>query len=222
MTLSDVTSGCKATVKSRDSKHIAIFDTETVEISEVDKRYISNLIKDNGISKYCCIKTIFEDSMIINFMTRKVLNSITIVDKDEQCYEWPDISIVRVNLPNNGLTHIILSNADVSAFNRRHEPRVTLTGRVVVNINGSKVDVDGEIRDISEHGVGIIISQEHEIYRGDTLDIAFYCREDKNAYKFEALVLRTVNIGKKSTRVGARILDKNSESIRSLIKRLLS
>jgi len=93
--------------------------------------------------------------------------------QDSKPYEWTNVIVYRINLTNYGPAHIVISDTDVSPFNRRNSFRVSVGSECYIKIRNEEFLNRATVKDISSVGIGIIIPKYIPVEPGDNVFVTF-------------------------------------------------
>ncbi|MCR5545407.1 MAG: hypothetical protein K6F30_02920 [Lachnospiraceae bacterium] len=146
----------------------AYFDSRVLEISEVDRPYLSS----KNFHNILILKLFREGSdeeRVVNFESDDIVCELMVKDSKDV---YKDIFVRRIDLPIAGDVHAVITHEKVNFVNRRR------AYRIFVGLNGTAntedhLSANVIVRDISAIGVAFICSQKFEIYTGDKVTISF-------------------------------------------------
>lgn len=129
---------------------------------------------------------------------------------------WPGVKVVKVNFPNAGLLHVIFSEKNVKAVNRRQSYRQWVGERGIARIGLNKNTAEIVVKDISTTGIGIIFPRDFEPAEGDVIHVNFsdVLKDLKNnseqqvVLNLNAKVLRTIELDDGRHFTGCKFVEK--------------
>lgn len=155
----------------------AYFDSRVLEISEVDRPYLSSKNFENII-----ILKLFRDhsdeAKVINFESEEIVCELMVKETKEV---YKDVFIRRVDLPIAGDVHALITHERVDFVNRRR------AYRLFIGLNGTAntsdhLSANVIVKDISVIGAAFICSTKFDVYPGDRVTISFVDQVDDRQF----------------------------------------
>lgn len=155
----------------------AYFDSRVLEISEVDRPYLSSKNFDNIL-----ILRLFreknEEARVVNFESEDIECELMIKESKEV---YKDIFVRRIDLPIAGDVHAVITHEKVDRGNRRR------AYRMFVGLNGTANTEDHMsanviVKDVSVIGAAFICSKKFNVYPGDKVTISFVDQVDDRQF----------------------------------------
>lgn len=161
---------------------------------------------------FCIVEPVRAQSKLVNFQSEKVICNVTTII-NENPYIWRDVMILNIRFPVYGSAHLLATNENCKSINRREAYRLYLGYNGTVKVDD--VTVKATIVDISEMGVGVIVS-ELKIEKQQNILVNFREPSNDKEYHLRAYVVRMEETVRGNLRIGCRLLHKSAE-LRKLI-----
>ena len=154
----------------------AYFDSHVVEISEVDRPYLSSKNFDNIL----LLKLFREgdDDKVVNFESDDIVCELMI--KGTKAV-YKDVFVRRIDLPIAGDVHAVITHEKTDFVNRRKAYRLWIGLNGTAN-TGNHLSANVIVRDISVAGVGFICSKKFVVLPGDKVTISFVDQVDDRQF----------------------------------------
>ena len=155
----------------------AYFDSRVLEISEVDRPYLSLKNFDN-----ICVLKLFregaDDARVVNFESEDIICELMV---KESKLVFKDIFVRRIDLPIAGDVHAVITHEKVERQNRRR------AYRLFVGLNGNvntedHMSANVIVKDISVIGAAFICSPKFDVYPGDKVTVSFVDQVDDRQF----------------------------------------
>lgn len=176
MYINQLQEGSAVTLTAFIGTKSATFHSRVIRIfSDEDRRFISDFLETVGYRfyRFIVVDLFTYNSHPLNFDNAEISCNLMGIN-DTKPYEWFGVVVYKVALPVLGEVHIVITDADVTPFNRRSSFRVSIGNDCYVRVNSSEELVQGSIKDISSMGVGVVVPKELFLELNDTVLITFY------------------------------------------------
>lgn len=173
MVIGELNENTVVTITVTDGEGLVKLESRTIKPDKECIEFIQKAAESLNFKSFAALELMKEENKVINFLSAKVKCYLT-AEKDTKPYQFPNVKIIKLNLPELGYHHIAFCNEDTESFNRRHEFRLWLGYDALIKINDSKVPHKGVVKDISFHGGGFILDEEYDVKQGDILHIQFH------------------------------------------------
>lgn len=212
MTIDAITSGTVITINATDLKKSIRLESQVIEVTEADRSYLIDHVKGIGDTHFILLDLITEDDKLVEFTNKRIKYTLTGL-VDDKPYSWEDVQVYKIKLPDQGSCDLVLSDKDVSTFNRRSEYRQWIGQYALCKFGSSKIAKDVFIRDLSPMGIGFMCSNELPVELEEKVFIQLHY-EYKNAetgeytsklYNLEAKIVRFVSTSNNQLLVGCRM-----------------
>nr|MCR4673498.1 PilZ domain-containing protein [Lachnospiraceae bacterium] len=155
----------------------AYFDSRVLEISEVDRPYLSS----KNFSNILILKLFREGSdeeRVVNFESEDIVCELMIKETKEV---YKDIFVRRIDLPIAGDVHAVITHEKVDFVNRRRAYRIFIGLNGAVNTE-DHLSANVIVRDISAIGAAFICSPKFDVYPGDKVTLSFVDQVDDRQF----------------------------------------
>lgn len=191
------------TIEASKGENIIKIETSVVEVSSDRDIQRMESIKEKIKTEHCVlVKVLKDDDNILDFSSNSVKCS-AIGIHETKLYQWLHVGLVKMKFADLGMVHLMVSNDESKTFNRRSEYRLSLFCEADLHIK----DVTGRfrciVRDISAHGIGIMVNTDLEIDKQSVISIVFTYEETQ--FEVRARVIRKVHSNNNRVLVGCLI-----------------
>ena len=174
MLLHELVPESEATLTCKVGKDKRCFKTKVVGPYKEEKSLLVEPIRYNGF--------------VVNFNINNIVLE-TQVDKNKAM-------VFRVDKIQNVIVkgqtyHLLISEEDASAINRRDYVRVPLGVECTLRYGLKRTEVNCYVHDISATGISFNIKEQVDIKRGDEISCSFVYGENRTLFKIFATVVRT-------------------------------
>ena len=191
------------TIEAAKADNVVKIETTVVEVSSERAQERLDSIKEKIKTEHCTLVQVLKDNECIIDFSDKSVKCSAIGISDTKLYQWGRVALVKMKFLDLGTVHLMVSNDESKSFNRRSEYRLSLTCEADLHIK----DVEGKfrciVRDISAHGIGIMVNADMEIDRQSVISIAF--TYEGTEFEVRARVIRKVHSNNNRVLVGCLI-----------------
>lgn len=191
------------TIEATKGDNVIKIETSVVEVSSERDQERLNSIKEKIKTEHCTLVQVLKDNECIIDFSDKSVKCSAIGISDTKLYQWRRVALVKMKFLDLGTVHLMVSNDESKSFNRRSEYRLSLTCEADLHIK----DVEGKfrciVRDISAHGIGIMVNADMEIDRQSVISIVF--TYEGTEFEVRARVIRKVHSNNNRVLVGCLI-----------------
>ena len=191
------------TIEATKGDNVIKIETSVVEVSSERDQERLDSIKEKIKTEHCTLVQVLKDNECIIDFSDKSVKCSAIGISDTKLYQWGRVALVKMKFLDLGMVHLMVSNDESKSFNRRSEYRLSLTCEADLHIK----DVEGKfrciVRDISAHGIGIMVNADMEIDRQSVISIVF--TYEGTEFEVRARVIRKVHSNNNRVLVGCLI-----------------
>lgn len=191
MYINEMQIGSDVTIEAVDGNNRINLKSEVVEI---DPQLHAILAKRARILP---IRLLEQDGMVVSFP--KGIKYNVVISSDGNPFIWRELSIQMITHPKTGERyHVILSEQEGHAFNRRENYRLFMGCDGTVQLNNSNKQYHVLVKDISAQGLGFLIDQDDKLNLsiGQQVQVRFEDGVEFNNTKFDlaTFIIRIVEI----------------------------
>ena len=191
------------TIEAAKGDNVVKIETSVVEASSERDQERLDSIKEKIKTTHCALVQVLKDNECIIDFSDKSVKCSAIGISATKLYQWERVALVKMKFLDLGTVHLMVSNDESKSFNRRSEYRLSLTCEADLRIK----DVEGKfrciVRDISAHGIGIMVNADMEIDRQSVISITF--TYEGTEFEVRARVIRKVHSNNNRVLVGCLI-----------------
>ncbi|SCW61608.1 PilZ domain-containing protein [Lachnospiraceae bacterium C10] len=148
-----------------------IFTGKTVKLSDSEMRAIQTLCKKYKFLSCIPVGLISDGHQNVSFPTKYTYN--VAAECNGRMFLWSPVVIRRVKTASRGLINLLFCSVDTEAYNRRMEFRLPMDTLATANVSKDHSLHHIILKDISEHGFGLLVDQTAKVSIGDSLSICF-------------------------------------------------
>lgn len=196
MFLSEIPDETDVTILVKIGKERLEFHTKTIKLDNAKEvREFAKVQKDLRIPVRLIEPLRNNEGRIIGFSkgVQGVSYEVTIVHEGK-LYVWNAITIRHIRFSDQRDCHLLCSEQNVMASNRRDNYRLWLGIDCVVQIGMNRSAVDATVKDISANGIGIIVKPNTVGKVGDLVNISFHDEETETNFRLSAMIMRIVEL----------------------------
>ncbi len=148
-----------------------IFSTHVVKLSHQEQSAVEKLCKKLRYTSCIPVGLIYDGEQSVIFPSKYTYHIAA--HHKGRMFLWNPVVIHRAKSPTLGSIHLLFSSADTDAYNRRMEFRLPMDKVATANVGDDRSLYHIFLKDISEHGFGLIVDQNAKVSIGDTVTISF-------------------------------------------------
>lgn len=166
-----------------NEKIIQLESTIKKDISDKDIKYLNTICKKANVFHYIAINDIFRKGKQIGFYN-KTLNYTIFITQNEKKLKFEYVKILRLFLPDSGSVNILFCNFEAKPVNKRQFYRVDVNESATCKINDAHYMHNVLLKDLSIHGMGFIMQEEHVLDEGDEIELRFFVPKNNDTIQF--------------------------------------
>ena len=148
-----------------------VFTGKVIRLSEREEAAIGLLCKKLKFTSCIPVGPISDGEHAITFPTKYTYNIAA--EYNGRMYLWNPVVIHRAKSLEHGSINLLFSNANTDAYNRRMEYRLPMGKVASANVGEDRNLYHIYLKDISEHGFGLMVDQTAKVSIGDLMSISF-------------------------------------------------
>lgn len=204
-----------------NEKIIQLESTIRKNLSGKDIAYLFAICQKANVSHFAALNDIFRKNKSIGFSDKTLNYTIFSTLDNIKRMKCENVKILRLSLPDSGPVNILFCNTEMEYVNQRHFYRVDISESAVCRINGTHQKHNVLLKDLSIHGMGFIMKEEHVLEKDDDIELCFFVeKNDKiTQYVLHGKVVHASVMRNGKFRVGCFIPKTNNEFLRLLNRR---
>jgi hypothetical protein len=206
MYINEVEKKTKINIEASDGEKTLTFDTTVASPKNAaDLAVLDEIRKAKPGAKYTVLDPIRREEKLVNFVSDYVISHMVAIIDGHKPFIWRSVSIVNMRLPEYGSVHIVLSNREGVAYNRRQNYRVALDcdGAIRLRTQERESLYNVFVKDVSESGIAFITKDRLGLERGSSCTVEF--ENSGQSFHIEAVVIRVEESGNGRYTMGCRI-----------------
>jgi hypothetical protein len=191
MFINEVPTKTKINIETSDGEKTLTFDTFiATPKNAADLAVLDEVKKAKPEMSYTVLDPIRREQKLMNFVSDYVISHMVAILDGHKPYIWRNVSIVNMKLPVYGSVHIVLSQKEGVAYNRRQNPRVVLdcNGTIKIRTPEKETVYNAFVKDVSESGIAFVTKDRLGMDRGSACTVSF--EDSSQMFNIEVVVAR--------------------------------
>lgn len=195
------------TIEAAKGGNVIKMETAVVEVSsDKDKERLDKIREKLNMDHFVLIQALKDEEYILDFSDQSVTCSAVAVHGNKT-YQWKHVGLAKMKFHDLGVVHLMVAGDEAKSFNRRSEYRLPLSCEASFQIK----DVEGQfrciVRDISVHGIGIMVNGDTNLDRSSVIHVGF--TYEGTSFDIQARVIRKVNSNNRRVLIGCLLSECN-------------
>lgn len=220
MFINELNIGTELLIEVTDKQNSLNFSTIIKSANnEKDQEYLDIIAEKLRHAPMVLIDKVIYEEKVVNFEGSGFICNVSTTFEDKP-FLWQNVRIPKVTLPSGETTHLLIAIDNIEPYNRRAEYRCFLGIEGYLRVGDSRSIHNALVRDISNSGVGFILSDDTVVKQGDIVNVSWYDGHYSTTrkeivdvlYKVDAHVVRVIPMNNNRRLIGC-ILDEPSNTI---------